>query len=114
MKLKIKWTDNAVSNLESLIKNIEKVNPPLTKKIVSTIFNKIKLLKNFPALGRIPFDYQSAQNKVEYLIKKIEIPDADLELRELIAGDFLILYGFNNEIVAILFIKHQAQKNYFH
>lgn len=114
MKLKIKWTDNAVCNLESLIENIEKVNPPLVKKIISTIFNKINLLENFPALGRMPIHYPSAQKKVEYLINKIEIPETDLELRELIAGDFLILYGFNNEVVVILFVKHQAQKDYFH
>ena len=114
MKLKIKWTNNAVSNLESLIKNIEKINPSLAKKIISTIFTKINLLENFPALGRIPIHYPSAQQKVEYLIHKIEIPETDLELRELIAGDFLILYGFNKEVIIILFIKHQAQEDYFH
>jgi plasmid stabilization system protein ParE len=114
MKLKIKWPENAVSNLKNLIENIEKINPSLTKKIVSTIFNKIKLLINFPALGIMPYNYQSAQKKVEYLVNKIEIPDTDLELRELIAAGFFILYCFNNEVKVILFIKHQAQTDYFH
>lgn len=53
--------------------------------------------------------------KVESLVDKGIIPETDLELRELIVGDFLILYGLNtiNNIAIILFIKHQAQEDYF-
>lgn len=40
MKTKIKWTEQAVSNLESLIKDIERINPRLKEKNVKTIFNK--------------------------------------------------------------------------
>ena len=50
MKKKLKWTENAISNLESLIKNIEKINPAYSYRIVTNIFEKIGLLQNFPAL----------------------------------------------------------------
>lgn len=115
MKIKIKWTEQAVSNLESLIKDIERINPRLKEKNVKTIFNKINLLQNFPGIGRFPLNYNAALIKVERLVDKAIIPETDLELRELIAGDFLILYGLNtiNNIAIILFIKHQAQEDYF-
>ena len=95
MNRTIKWTENAASNLENLIKDIKNINPKLAHRTTTDIFDKINLLESFPAVGRIPKNYTNAQKKVKNLIDIESLPQTDLELRELIIKDYLILYGFN-------------------
>ncbi|MCJ7546025.1 MAG: type II toxin-antitoxin system RelE/ParE family toxin [Deltaproteobacteria bacterium] len=47
----IRWTDEAVTWLQDIFDYIAQDSPTAAAKVVSGIYDKVQLLKNFPELG---------------------------------------------------------------
>jgi len=112
MKRRLIWTVPVVKELEQQIKYLANKSPDSAKKIIQKLFSKIKILENFPDIGRPISEYEKARKQAEYRIAVTSIPATDLKLKELLIDDYIFMYGFNEKKVVILFFKHQKQVNY--
>lgn len=48
------WTEPALDELDEIAEYIALSNPSAAKKLVTTVFEKIQRLEDFPAPGRLP------------------------------------------------------------
>ncbi len=85
----IRWTTDAVNQLEGIVKYIQKDNPRAARKVAQTILRNIAKLKQFPRLGR---------------------PGEELEdTRELACPPYVVVYRLKDDVAEILYIWHGAQ-----
>ncbi len=89
---KIVWTIQATYDLKDILDYISKDSRKYAENQIKRIKERTKLLKNNGLAGRI-------------------VPEADWkELRELIEGNYRIIYRYSNaEIIEILTIHHAAR-----
>ena len=53
MAFKLKWSEEALEDIESIATYIEKNSPFYAKSVVSKFFEKAEILKDFAELGRV-------------------------------------------------------------
>jgi len=89
--MKIIWSPLAVERAAEIAEYISRDNPTAAKKWVDTVFSKVDQLKSFPESGRI-------------------VPEIDSkDFRELIYGNYRIIYRVEKTQVSILTIRHGKQ-----
>ena len=89
--VEIIWTSNALTDLSEIGEYIAKDSPRYAEITVSKLFHKVEILINHPKIGRI-------------------VPEAELEsLRELIEGNYRIIYEIVNHKIIILTVHHSAR-----
>jgi len=90
--VRLNWTEQASSDLKSIYDFISVNSPSFAKVYIQRIKNKTTLLKDRPKLGRV-------------------VPEFDkIELRELIFGNYRIVYKIiSEEQLDILTIHHSAR-----
>ena len=89
--VEIIWTSNALTDLSEIGEYIAKDSPRYAEITVSKLFHKVEILINHPKIGRI-------------------VPEAELEsLRELIEGNYRIIYEIVNHKIFILTVHHSAR-----
>ncbi|WP_029275762.1 type II toxin-antitoxin system RelE/ParE family toxin [Pedobacter borealis] len=90
---KIVWTEIAIDDLNNIANFHSQYSHNFAAAIIKKLFNKPKILKEMPELGRI-------------------VPERDNEaIRELIEGNYRIIYFFDKEIdtVEVITVHHAAQ-----
>lgn len=90
---KIVWTEIAIDDLNNIANFHSQYSDSFTSSLIKKLFNKPKILKDMPELGRI-------------------VPERDNEsIRELIEGNYRIIYFFDRKIdlVEILTVHHSSQ-----
>lgn len=88
---RIRWTDEAEKWLRDIHNYIAQDNPTAAQKIVSAIYEKAQLLKNFPEIG---YKYKT---------------EPEGEIRILLYGHYRIAYLIRNKnLIDILGIFHGA------
>jgi toxin ParE1/3/4 len=87
----IKWSPLAVDRASEIAEYIAKDDPTTAKRWVEALFARVEQLKIFPESGRI--------------VPEINVP----LLRELIYGNYRIIYRIEEKKVAILTIRHGKQ-----
>jgi len=86
---RIRWTTDAVNQLEGIVKHIQEDNPDAARKVAQTLLDSIANLETFPQLGR---------------------PGEEVEgTRELVCPPFVIVYRLKDEVAEILYLWHGAQ-----
>ena len=89
--MKIIWSPLAVERAAEIAEYISRDNPTAAKKWVDTVFSKVDQLKSFPESGRI-------------------VPEIDSkDFRELIYGNYRIIYRLEKIQVSIFTIRHGKQ-----
>ena len=87
------WESRAIESLDQIKNYIGKRSTKFAPITVNKIFEKVTLLQFFPLMGRIVPEISNAN------------------LRELIQGNYRIIYYLRNEFeITILFILHGAQR----
>lgn len=89
--MKVLWSPLAVERVSEIAQYIARDNPSAAEKWVKTIFNKVGRLKTFPQSGR-PLPETGDQN-----------------IRELIHGNYRIIYRIEKIRVSILTVRHGKQ-----
>ncbi|OPX99536.1 MAG: Toxin RelE4 [Syntrophorhabdus sp. PtaB.Bin047] len=89
--MKVLWSPLAVERVSEIAQYIARDNPSAAEKWVKTIFSKVGRLKTFPQSGR-PLPETSDQN-----------------IRELIHGNYRIIYRIEKIRVSILTVRHGKQ-----
>jgi plasmid stabilization system protein ParE len=89
--MKIIWTKSAVLNLESIKNYIAQDSQYYAVEMTEKIFGAVEKLCTFPRLGR-------------------EVPEIKKEnIREIIYGNYRILYRIDTEVLYIIAIIHAAR-----
>lgn len=89
--MKILWSRLAVERASEICDYIALDNPTAAANWIETIFKKIEQLKSSPLSGRV---VPEVNNK---------------EIRELIYGNYRIIYRVENKQISILTIRHGKQ-----
>jgi len=88
----VKWTKNALEELDEIARYISRDSPKFAKILVNQIFEMAGHLEQFPKLGRIVPEYNN--------------PD----LREIIYKNYRIIYLIKKEQLEIISIIHGSRK----
>lgn len=89
---KIIWSVKAINDLENIAKFHSQYSENYTSALIKKLFNKPNLLKQMPEMGRI-------------------VPEKnDASIRELIIGNYRIIYQYNADIgvVSILTVHSSS------
>ncbi len=89
--MKIIWSPLAVDRASEIAEYIARDQPSAAKRWINKVFSKVDRLKSSPQLGRI-------------------VPEiADDQFRELIYGNYRIIYCIEVKQISILTIRHGKQ-----
>ncbi len=89
--MRIVWSPLAVDRALEIANYIARDKPSAAEKWINTVFSKVEQLKSSPEIGRI-------------------VPEiSDSQFRELIYGNYRIIYRIENKQVSILTIRHGKQ-----
>jgi len=89
--MKIIWSPLAVDRVTEIAEYIYKDNPTAAANWVEAVFDKVEQLKSLPESGRV--------------VPEIKMKD----LRELIYGNYRIIYRIEKKKVSILTVRHGKQ-----
>ncbi len=89
--MKIIWSPLAIDRTSEIAEYISQDNPTAAQKWVDNIFKKVGLLQFSPEIGRI-------------------VPEIERkEIRELIFGNYRIIYRLGKTNIFILTVRHSKQ-----
>jgi len=95
---RIKWSFRAIENLEEICTFISKDSPSAAEKYATTVKSRVEALGDAPYIGRIVPEQKGVIDK---------------NLRELILGNYRIVYHVENEIISIITIFHAKRDVHF-
>ncbi len=89
--MKIIWSPLAINRASEIADYIAQDKPSAAKRWINEVFTKVKQLKSSPQIGRI-------------------VPEiSDNKFRELIYGNYRIIYRMEIKQISILTIRHGKQ-----
>ena len=89
--MKILWSPLAIDRTKEIAEYIAQDNPSAATKWVEHLFDKVQILKSSPKSGRI-------------------VPETHREdIRELVFGNYRIIYWIAKNKIAILTVRHGKQ-----
>ena len=89
--MRIVWAPLAVDRATEIVEYIAQDKPSAAEKWVNTVFSKVEQLKSAPEIGRIVPEINNRQ------------------FRELIYGNYRIIYRIEKKQISILTIRHGKQ-----
>ena len=89
--MKIIWSPLAIDRASEIAEYIARDKPSAAEKWVNTIFSKVEKLRSSPEIGRIVPEIRNEQ------------------FRELIYGNYRIIYRVEKKQISILTIRHGRQ-----
>jgi len=89
--MKIIWSPLAIDRVTEISEYIARDNPLAATKWVETMFDKVQILKSSPGSCRIVSEIQRE------------------DVRELIYGNYRIIYRVEKEKISILTVRHGRQ-----
>ena len=87
----IKWSPLSAERLTEIVNHISEDNPNAARKLASRIFASVEKLIKFPKSGRI--------------VPELGFP----KYREILVGNYRIIYSIVEDAIHILTIRHQKQ-----
>ena len=90
--VKLVWTEIAIEDLKSIHEYISKDSKLYADRFVEKIINRVDQLENFPKSGRIVPEFNS------------------VDIRELIEGNYRIIYKMSTSQVSIIRVHHSARQ----
>jgi addiction module RelE/StbE family toxin len=88
MAFKLKWSEEALEDIESIATYIEKDSPFYAKSVVSKFFEKAEILKDFAELGRV-------------------VPETnDINIREIFIYSYRLIYQINDDTILFIAAIH--------
>jgi addiction module RelE/StbE family toxin len=89
--MKILWSPIAIDHVSEIAGYIAQDNPDAAESWINTVFEKVEHLKELPESGRI-------------------LPETDnMTIRELIYGNYRIIYRVEEKRLSVLTVRHGKQ-----
>jgi toxin ParE1/3/4 len=89
--MKIFWSPLAIDRSSEIVDYIAQDKPSAAEKWISTVFSKVEQLKSSPEIGRIVPELNNAQ------------------FRDIIYGNYRIIYRIEKKQISVLTIRHGKQ-----
>ncbi len=89
--MKIIWSPLAIERASEIAEYIAQDKPTAAEKWVDTVFTKVEALSSTPEMGRVVLEIRNSQ------------------FRELIYGNYRIIYRIEEKQISILTIRHGMQ-----
>ncbi len=89
--MKIVWSPLAVDRISEIASYIAQDKPSAAERWIKTVFSKVENLKSSPEIGRIVPEIGNSQ------------------LREILYGNYRIIYRAEPEKIAVLTVRHGKQ-----
>ena len=89
--MKIIWSPLAIDRASEIAEYIAQDKPSAAEKWINTVFSKVEQMQSSPEIGRVVPEIKNDQ------------------FRELIYGNYRIIYRIEKEQVSILTIRHGKQ-----
>ena len=89
--MKIVWAPLAIDRVSEIAEYIAQDKPSAAEKWINTVFSKVEQLKSSPEIGRVVPEIRNDQ------------------FRELIYGNYRIIYRIEKTKISILTIRHGKQ-----
>ena len=89
--MKIIWSPLAIDKASEIAEYIAQDKPSVAEKWINTVFSKVEQLKSSPEIGRIVPEIRNDQ------------------IRELIYGNYRVIYRIEKKQISILTIRHGKQ-----
>jgi len=89
--VEVRWTSQAADDLEAIVEFISADSPHYARLLAMDILEAVERLADFPQSGRI--------------VPEIRAP----EIREILLGNYRIIYRVRTEAVEILTVYHGAR-----
>ncbi|MFH1077395.1 MAG: type II toxin-antitoxin system RelE/ParE family toxin [Pseudomonadota bacterium] len=89
--MKIIWSPLAIDRASEIAEYIAQDKPSAAEKWINTLFSKVEQLKSMPEIGRVVPEIINSQ------------------FRELIYGNYRIIYHIGKKQISILTIRHGKQ-----
>ncbi len=89
--MKIIWSPLAIERASEIAEYIAQDKPAAAEKWIDTVFAKVEILSSTPEIGRIVPEIRNSQ------------------FRELIYGNYRIIYRIEEKRISILTIRHGMQ-----
>lgn len=89
--MKIIWSPLAIDRASEIAEYIAQDKPPAAEKWINTVFSKVAQLKSSPEIGRVVPEIRNDR------------------FRELIYGNYRIIYRMERKQISILTIRHGKQ-----
>ena len=89
--MKIIWTPLAIDRASEIAEYIAQDKPSAAEKWIHTVFSKVQQLKSSPGIGRVVPEFRNDR------------------FREMIYGNYLIIYRIEKTQISILTIRHGKQ-----
>lgn len=87
---KIVWSEKAIDDLENIASFHSQYSEKYTSALIKRLFDTPNLLKQMPEMGRV-------------------VPEKnDKSVRELIIGNYRIIYHYTIEVISILTVHHSS------
>ncbi len=88
MAFTLKWSEEALEDIESIATYIEKDSPTYAKSVVSKFFEKAEILQEFSELGR-------------------KVPEFnDTTIREIFVYSYRLIYKLNQQDILLVAVVH--------
>lgn len=88
MAFKLVWSEEALEDIESIATYIEKDSPVYAKAVVSKFFEKVKILRTNPELGRT-------------------VPEMDnKKIREIFIYSYRLIYKIKDDTILLTAVVH--------
>ena len=88
----VSWSHGAIEDLDQIQRYIARHSQPAAERLVSRIFASVDRLEEFPLSGRI-------------------VPEFDIsDLREIILGEFRVIYRLQSDDVTVIEVRHGARR----
>lgn len=108
------FTENFAKNLDALEEFLKLEGAKAFQRLLDRLFRQaLPTLIRFPHAGRSFLHHQTRSLEAGRLLKRLErLMGKENEIRELILGDYLILYLIRKRDLFFLSIKHHRQLSY--
>ncbi|MBW1941148.1 MAG: type II toxin-antitoxin system RelE/ParE family toxin [Deltaproteobacteria bacterium] len=89
--MKVIWSPLAIDRASEIADYIAQDKPSAAKRWIDTVFSKVEQLKSTPEIGRIVPEINNSQ------------------FREILYGNYRIIYRIEKKLISILTIRHGKQ-----
>ena len=112
--MQVRITDNFTANLREIEIFLETADAGAAYDTLLDHLQQaiVPNLENHPRLGKLLLQRTAHSVEVQHKQKLLATQHSDLEVREYISGNYLLLYSIHEDVIYLLSIKHHKQLSF--
>lgn len=107
---RVEYARNFTENLVRIGTFLE--GEPRFRQLLESLEVRCERLGSLPGLGRLFVAEKRPEAPLAVAVQSLELDFGAVELRELVVGDYLVLYVVSARRVTVLSVRHQREAGY--